>query len=114
MKILIDGVNIFLSSYIIYLFTGKPISGSGAGLRPIGQDPNFVADLRESFNIAVPVLSDEVQWVEIISERALVISINLPMFLQVIRWLTKEIDEKFLKWYKKLTIIQYLPILNNL
>ena len=102
MKILIDGVNIFLSSYIIYLFTGKPISGSGAGLRPIGQDPNFVADLRESFNIAVPVLSDEVQWVEIISERALVISINLIlMFLQVIRWLTKEIDEKFLKWYKK-------------
>ena len=65
----------FLSSYIIYLFTGKPISGSGAGLRPIGQDPNFVADLRESFNIAVPVLSDEVQWVEIISERALIISI---------------------------------------
>ena len=59
MKILIDGVNIFLSSYINYLFTGKPISGSGAGLRPIGQDPNFVADLRESFNIAVPVLSDE-------------------------------------------------------
>merc|ERR1712153_248196 len=53
-------------------YQGKPISGSGAGLRPIGQDPNFVADLRESFNISVPVLSDEVQWVEIISEIALV------------------------------------------
>ena len=78
---------------MIYLFTGKPIHGSGAGLRPIGKDPNFVADLRESFNISVPVLSDEVQWVEMISERAVVISINLPAFLQVIRWLTKEIDE---------------------
>ena len=74
---------------MIYLFTGKPIHGSGAGLRPIGKDPNFVADLRESFNISVPVLSDEVQWVEIISERALtlVIFINLPMFLRVIKGL---------------------------
>ena len=67
----------------LFYFTGKPISGSGAGLRPIGRDPNFVADLRESFNISVPLLSDEVQWVEIISERALVTFINLPTFLQV-------------------------------
>ena len=74
-----------MSSYIIHLFTGKPISGSGAGLRPIGQDPNFVADLRESFNISVPVLSDEVQWVEIISENALVIFINLPIFCELLK-----------------------------
>ena len=92
-------MNILLSSYIVYLFTGKPISGSGAGLRPIGRDPNFVADLRESFNISVPLLSDEVWWVEIISERVLVISTHLPMLLRDIRRLTKEVDEIFLKMF---------------
>ena len=32
-----------------------PIAGTGAGLRPIGQDPNFAEDFREIFNISVPI-----------------------------------------------------------
>ena len=38
---------------------GNPISGSGAGLRPIGKDPNFVEDLREIFNISIPILHED-------------------------------------------------------
>ncbi len=36
-----------------------PIAGTGAGLRPIGQDPNFVEDFREIFNISVPIHQNE-------------------------------------------------------
>ena len=36
-----------------------PIAGTGAGLRPIGQDPNFVSDFREIFNLSVPILPDD-------------------------------------------------------
>ena len=45
--------NFFITSY----FLGKPIAGTGAGLRPIGQDPNFAQDLREIFNISYPIRS---------------------------------------------------------
>ena len=38
-------------------FIGTPIAGTGAGLRPIGQDPNFAKDLREIFNISYPIRS---------------------------------------------------------
>jgi hypothetical protein len=34
---------------------GLPIAGTGAGLRPIGQDPNFAKDFREIYNISVPI-----------------------------------------------------------
>ena len=45
---------------ISFFYTaGIPIAGTGAGLRPIGQDPNFVADFREIFNISVPILDNE-------------------------------------------------------
>ena len=37
---------------------GQPIAGTGAGLRPIGQDPNFANDLREIFNISYPIRSE--------------------------------------------------------
>ena len=40
------------------LIVGNPIAGTGAGLRPIGKDPNFVEDLREIFNISVPILHE--------------------------------------------------------
>ena len=48
---------------------GIPIAGTGAGLRPIGQDPNFVADFREIFNISVPILEneDKIDQVDILS-----------------------------------------------
>ena len=41
-----------------FFITGRPIAGTGAGLRPLGQDPNFVQDLREIFNISCPIRSD--------------------------------------------------------
>ena len=38
---------------------GKPIPGTGAGLRPLGKDPNFAKDLRENFNITIPILHED-------------------------------------------------------
>ena len=48
--------NLLTTNYV--LIVGNPIAGTGAGLRPIGKDPNFVEDLREIFNISVPILHE--------------------------------------------------------
>jgi hypothetical protein len=42
------------------LIQGQPVFGTGAGLRPLGSDPNFVNDSREIFNISVPIVDDHI------------------------------------------------------
>ena len=38
---------------------GNPLPGTGSGFRPIGTDPNFVGDLRESFVVGIPILHED-------------------------------------------------------
>ena len=41
---------------LIFRFSsGTPVFGTGAGLRLLGSDPNFMEDLREIYNVSVPV-----------------------------------------------------------
>jgi hypothetical protein len=49
----------FQGNFELKSISGTPIAGTGAGLRPIGQDPNFAEDFREIFNISVPIHKDE-------------------------------------------------------